>query len=80
MFELFRFIALVALSLQPQSDGSWRYPTNELGEACPYPLDPLQRVGQPLGQYHCPYCGGMQIAGIPHIDWASLDETQGAID
>lgn len=44
-------------------------PTNENGETCPWPWDPQQLVGAPLGQYHCPYCGGMQIAGVPHADW-----------
>ena len=23
-------------------------------------------IGQPIGQYHCPDCGAMVIAGIPH--------------
>lgn len=46
-------------------------PINEMGEECPYPLDPAQWIGVPvaLGQYHCPYCGGMVIAGVPHLRW-----------
>lgn len=44
-------------------------PMNELGEFCPWPWEPQQLVGVPLGQYHCGYCGGMQAAGIPHLDW-----------
>jgi hypothetical protein len=44
-------------------------PVNELGEECPWPWDPQQLGGRPLGQYHCPYCGGMQMAGVPHLDW-----------
>ena len=44
-------------------------PKNELGERCPWPWDPQQLVGAPLGQYHCPYCGGMQVAGGEHLDW-----------
>lgn len=44
-------------------------PMNELGERCPWPWDPQQLKGAPLGQYHCPYCGGMQFAGIEHLDW-----------
>jgi len=36
-------------------------PINELGERCPWPWDPQQLVGSPLGQYHCPYCGGMVL-------------------
>lgn len=23
-------------------------------------------IGQPLGQYHCPDCGAMVLAGLPH--------------
>lgn len=44
-------------------------PVNEEGEPCPWPWDPQQLLGAPIGQYHCPYCGGMQVAGIPHLDW-----------
>ena len=44
-------------------------PTNEVGETCPWPWDPQQLEGAPLGQYHCSYCLGMQIAGLPHADW-----------
>jgi hypothetical protein len=44
-------------------------PVNEMGERCPWPWEPQQLVGVPLGQYHCPYCGAMCIAGIPHVDY-----------
>jgi hypothetical protein len=33
-------------------------PFNEAGEPCPWPWDPQQLVGQPLGQYHCPLLRG----------------------
>jgi hypothetical protein len=33
--------------------------------ACPE--DPVALLGRPLGQYHCPVCGCMQVAGIPHM-------------
>lgn len=33
---------------------------------CTY--DPRTLAGQPIGQFHCPECGVMQIAGLPHID------------
>lgn len=49
-------------------------PINEMGERCPWPWDPQQLVGAPLGQYHCPYCGGMQVAGVEHLDWTDMDE------
>jgi hypothetical protein len=29
---------------------------------------PESLIGQPLGQYHCPDCGAMAVAGIPHPD------------
>lgn len=45
-------------------------PVNEQGEPCPWPWEPQQLVGVPLGQYHCLYCGAMVIAGIPHLDYA----------
>jgi len=48
-------------------------PVNELGEPCPWPWEPQQLVGAPLGQYHCPYCGAMVIAGMEHIDYSGPD-------
>lgn len=32
---------------------------------CPH--DPQALAGKPIGQYHCPECGCMVLAGIPHI-------------
>jgi hypothetical protein len=46
-----------------------RGPLNEEGQVCPWPWEPQQLVGLPLGQYHCPYCGAMVIAGVPHLDY-----------
>jgi hypothetical protein len=51
-------------------------PLNELGEPCPWPWDPQQLKGAPLGQYHCPWCGGMQMAGIEHMDWSEIPEEE----
>jgi hypothetical protein len=48
-------------------------PLNELGEPCPWPWAPIQLVGAPLGQYHCPYCGAMVLAGQHHVDYRELD-------
>lgn len=48
-------------------------PINEEGEPCPWPWEPQQLKGAPLGQFHCSYCGGMQVAGIPHLDWTDSD-------
>lgn len=45
-------------------------PLNEMGERCPWPWDPQQLIGAPLGQYHCGYCGAMVVAGMPHLDYS----------
>jgi hypothetical protein len=37
-------------------------PLNENGERCPWPWEPQQLVGVPIGMYHCGYCGAMVIA------------------
>lgn len=44
-------------------------PLNEEGERCPWPWEPQLRLGTPMGQYHCPYCGAMVLAGNPHLDY-----------
>lgn len=44
-------------------------PLNEIGQECPWPWEPQQLGGAPMGQFHCSHCGGMNIAGIPHLDW-----------
>lgn len=48
-------------------------PLNENGERCVWPWEPQQLSG--LGQYHCSVCGGMQLAGMPHLDWSDDEET-----
>lgn len=45
-------------------------PLNEAGERCPWPWEPQQLGGAPLGQYHCGYCGAMCVAGIEHPDYS----------
>ncbi len=52
-------------------------PLNENGDECPWPWDPIQLKGAPLGQYHCPYCGAMVIAGQDHIDYREDDASGG---
>jgi hypothetical protein len=44
-------------------------PVTSEHEPCPWPWDPQQLVGVPLGQYHCPFCGEMVLAGMPHLDY-----------
>jgi hypothetical protein len=33
----------------------------------PCPGKPEELKGQPIGMYHCEYCGEMQIAGMEHL-------------
>lgn len=47
-------------------------PLNEAGERCPWPWEPQQLTGVPMGQYHCRYCGAMVIAGIAHLDYREI--------
>lgn len=49
-------------------------PLNELGERCPWPWDPQQLVGVPMGQFHCDYCGAMVLAGVEHLDYSGVLE------
>ena len=39
----------------------------EHGKRRPCPEDPVLLLGKPIGMYHCPYCGDMQLAGLPHL-------------
>jgi hypothetical protein len=34
----------------------------------PCPGKPEDLKGQPIGMYHCEFCGEMQIAGLPHLE------------
>lgn len=54
-------------------------PRNEAGERCPWPWEPQQLVGAPLGQYHCQYCGAMVLAGVPHLDYTDLGAGPAAV-
>jgi hypothetical protein len=38
---------------------------------CPY--DPQELAGTPMGMLHCPECGEMIVAGMPHPDYDLLD-------
>ena len=50
-------------------------PLNENGERCPWPWEPQQLVNAPIGQYRCPYCMAMVVAGIPHLDYSPKERT-----
>lgn len=60
----------IGLSLSTRPDIT--APLNEAGERCPWPWDPQLLEGEPIGQYHCPYCGAMVLAGIQHVDYTEL--------
>ncbi len=49
-------------------------PVNEEGEVCPWPWEPQQLVGVPMGQFHCGYCGAMCVAGFRHPDYTGFQE------
>jgi hypothetical protein len=51
-------------------------PLNEMDQVCPWPWEPEQLVGHPLGQYHCQYCGGMVVAGVRHFDYRDVDYSE----
>lgn len=51
-------------------------PLNEMDEPCPWPYEPQQLVGVPMGMYHCPYCGAMSMAGLPHPDYVGLSDLE----
>lgn len=36
-------------------------------DGCPY--DPTELTGLPIGMLHCPICGEMIVAGMPHPDY-----------
>lgn len=38
---------------------------------CTY--DPAEMAGAPIGMFHCPECGEMVIAGMPHPIYDILD-------
>lgn len=66
-----------ATSLRLPADGIIG-PLNELGEPCPWPWEPQQLKGAPMGQYHCPHCGAMCMAGLPHPDYRDAPTPDGA--
>lgn len=70
----FWLLAAYQLTMIPLGNGSYRKPYADPGidgpeVECPWPLDPLRLLGAPIGQYHCPYCGSMVLAGTPHPDY-----------
>lgn len=44
-------------------------PYDTEGAECPWPWWPLTLAGKPIGMAHCPYCGEMVAAGVPHPDY-----------
>ena len=44
----------------------------------PCPEDPRALLGQPIGMYHCPVCGMMQLAGMEHGEpWSDYEDASG---
>ena len=73
MYYVLYTFAAIACSLVRRDDGTWRLPVGDQGNFCEWPLDPWSLYGQPHGMYHCPSCGSMVMAGMPHTDYAVLD-------
>lgn len=48
-------------------------PVTMEGDPCPWPWEPQQLGGTPMGQYHCNYCGEMNVAGMQHVDYTNFD-------
>lgn len=48
-------------------------PPPRLVERCSY--DPSQLIGVPIGMFHCPECGEMVVAGMPHPDYDLIFDT-----
>lgn len=44
--------------------GGIQQPEVPIVSICPH--DPRVLLGEPIGMYHCPECGEMVIAGLPH--------------
>jgi hypothetical protein len=63
-----------ALDIDLRADLTITAPLTMEGERCPWPWEPQQLVGVPLGQYHCRFCGEMVIAGVEHLDYAEHAE------
>lgn len=58
-----------AVNINLSTDLTITAPLNQAGERCPWPWEPQQLVGVPLGQYHCQFCGAMVVAGVRHVDY-----------
>jgi hypothetical protein len=58
-----------AVNINLAEDHTITAPLNQAGERCPWPWEPQQLTGAPLGLYHCPYCGAMVLAGMEHVDY-----------
>jgi len=37
------------------------------------PFNPIIYLNKPIGMFHCPWCGEMVLAGIPHIDYPAIE-------
>lgn len=56
-------------------DVNWGHYKGRNRNRCPE--QPMLLAGQPIGQYHCPVCGMMIIAGLPHLDPSGYEREYG---
>lgn len=61
----------VRLAARSLVEGAYAQALNDVAEQiralpveCGY--DPMPLLGQPIGMFHCPDCGDMVLAGMPH--------------
>ena len=52
-------------------DGRIEWGEREGKKRKPCPENPLLLTGMPIGQYHCPACGMMVMAAMPHLSPAA---------
>lgn len=45
-------------------------------------FDPMapDYIGAPIGMFHCPLCGEMVLAGMPHPDYSAWDLIDSELD
>ena len=53
---------------------SWRLMVSGILFMSKCSYDPSHLKGKPIGMFHCPECGEMVLAGLPHPDYSLLDD------
>jgi len=56
--------SIMFAAIVTEYQGGGQAPSPEGGEECSH--DPMSLAGKSIGMYHCPDCGEMVVAGLPH--------------